>query len=1372
MDKFAVDLDKVLDELEQSEGLLSERLPEAQFPALEASGTTTQPNSKCRGDVPHQNGDHSIAPPSSVIAPTTTRLLTDPKRASSDGVTSGEAYLWDDAPSATPLHSERNAKNGMTHIPTSAAETSTAQLQDCVDFSGAPTTTHVIGHDKPTVPVSDPNQSSCLRDFAERPGYSSRQLSSAVPPDDNALAETCGVSTLPAADSHESGGGANLYCRQKDQHDDGAQLWTTCGVPEQSVPCAESRTLPAASEAILEGVCSGGASNAVLPKSSVLDESFQGPDLLSLSPVEYSNASDCPGAPKSLIILSPDSAEMQNVSSPEQLVSRNLVQDGRTIHDSSLLDSVSYLPQVEAAMPSSGVAKGTSVSDSSELPDDRSLQTVAPHLPEALKPISVSDDRSSKQENSNDVTSNAQQASKLPAVPCFERTEDQSLPADLSACSKCEQNSQGAHQSCPDALTRPTAGDGAQSSGTAHVSSCGPSVLLSDHSSGPTDSTDLQEQLVATQPVAQDCTREMDASSTSPSEGSSALPATPSVSPPPRVSPPDPALLSYSPPRSSSAPPGALPASPVRAPSTLSSASSSASAGPPSTDGLDDSVHLEGGASDHVFTDEATVITEARCLDDGERVVGFDTAAPDVTDEELNQLLREEEGGDDEGERNFLPPLSEEEQMLGKVKPFWIPDEEAPACMLCFGRFTVLKRRHHCRACGKVLCSSCCNQKAPLPCLENREGRVCLPCLTVLQRVAAVERLGGPSPANPAAYCSRGPPPLQGAPQSPPLTVLVPVLRRGPRPDGEAPKQVMFSDGIRPGGDLSDEVVPSTMPGPPRELGCRDGPAESLLQERRVVLSDIEGPLPPVALSASQRDLKLENEADLMIVLQDPNVEPVAFALTRNLHVLVKIVTVECGGARQCWNFCSRGLATLGVDEVVLLLEREPGESRIPRDALRLYATLQGIGATGAHRGAVPGGALVGGGGTATSTASVGAFQPLPFPEGVLGSSDHGGFLLLPHMGQCLDGLVLPRPPWLCAVLLQRLEMPWARLLPLRLLLRLGAEFEVYPYPMVSVRGRRSVYLEVGHTIMTVLLDFRNFQYQLASLSGLLVHLEGRQTTVRVPRNRYDALVRVLDGNEHVLALAGNLSPEADAHLVCVQAPDAGTYHSQALQALPGSAVEITGASFVVFSGALKGPGEAKHSVVEDGVLVQLSPASMGSLRTALRAMRDWHVPVVPSAPGEESGHIAVVWTEDDRPKNTGVRSPIDGRSLEGVTGVRLRAFSDFCARGLCLRWTEFFLLSCDGPTWGGCEDPQRAAEGLARAFCEALLPHLVLLQPLSPLGLRAQLGPDQVGYEAGAQGQPLPVVCQEPLDCALVPLLSGPQEPMQLEMLFHVVYQ
>lgn len=40
--------------------------------------------------------------------------------------------------------------------------------------------------------------------------------------------------------------------------------------------------------------------------------------------------------------------------------------------------------------------------------------------------------------------------------------------------------------------------------------------------------------------------------------------------------------------------------------------------------------------------------------------------------------------------------------VLGKQPPFWVPDSDAPSCMLCDVKFTVLKRRHHCRACGKV----------------------------------------------------------------------------------------------------------------------------------------------------------------------------------------------------------------------------------------------------------------------------------------------------------------------------------------------------------------------------------------------------------------------------------------------------------------------------------------------------------------------------------------------------------------------------------------------------------------------------------------------------------------------------------------------
>lgn len=41
---------------------------------------------------------------------------------------------------------------------------------------------------------------------------------------------------------------------------------------------------------------------------------------------------------------------------------------------------------------------------------------------------------------------------------------------------------------------------------------------------------------------------------------------------------------------------------------------------------------------------------------------------------------------------------------LGRVAPTWVPDAEAPTCMECDARFTFTKRRHHCRACGKVSC--------------------------------------------------------------------------------------------------------------------------------------------------------------------------------------------------------------------------------------------------------------------------------------------------------------------------------------------------------------------------------------------------------------------------------------------------------------------------------------------------------------------------------------------------------------------------------------------------------------------------------------------------------------------------------------------
>lgn len=41
--------------------------------------------------------------------------------------------------------------------------------------------------------------------------------------------------------------------------------------------------------------------------------------------------------------------------------------------------------------------------------------------------------------------------------------------------------------------------------------------------------------------------------------------------------------------------------------------------------------------------------------------------------------------------------MTEEQMMLGTVSPHWVPDEEAPHCMICENKFTLVRRRHHCR---------------------------------------------------------------------------------------------------------------------------------------------------------------------------------------------------------------------------------------------------------------------------------------------------------------------------------------------------------------------------------------------------------------------------------------------------------------------------------------------------------------------------------------------------------------------------------------------------------------------------------------------------------------------------------------------------
>merc|ERR1712232_1288746 len=70
---------------------------------------------------------------------------------------------------------------------------------------------------------------------------------------------------------------------------------------------------------------------------------------------------------------------------------------------------------------------------------------------------------------------------------------------------------------------------------------------------------------------------------------------------------------------------------------------------------------------------------------------------------------------------------SEGDSDCGEVTPIessvvWMPDEAAHSCCKCSKSFTFLRRRHHCRGCGRIFCAEC----APRTGTEHK--RLCGDC--------------------------------------------------------------------------------------------------------------------------------------------------------------------------------------------------------------------------------------------------------------------------------------------------------------------------------------------------------------------------------------------------------------------------------------------------------------------------------------------------------------------------------------------------------------------------------------------------------------------------------------------------------------------
>ncbi|KAJ7423956.1 Zinc finger FYVE domain-containing protein 16 [Pitangus sulphuratus] len=741
-------------------------------------------------------------------------------------------------------------------------------------------------------------------------------------------------------------------------------------------------------------------------------------------------------------------------------------------------------------------------------------------------------------------------------------------------------------------------------------------------------------------------------------------------------------------------------------------------------------------------------------------------------------------------------------------QPLWVPDSEAPNCMNCQVKFTFTKRRHHCRACGKVFCGSCCKRKCKLQYMD-KEARVCTGCYDDINKglcpkeqrrvwfadgilpngeVADTIKLSSGtkrssqdlSPVNPDLPETQ---PAANQEEDDMLTDVkqkeeIDIMTRMEESHPSVP-----SDSAQQGVPGQSEVVPSYKSVTPGTEECSTAKAE------KTSCSAVDQAARHVSISPSsyralcgiekcvRRDISLVPDGDKLPPLllavgekgKDPVVEehpshqkitsllgeggptPLTFIINANLLVNVKLITCS---SERCWCFSTNGLHGLGQAEIVILLQRLPDEDVFPSEMFKLFLNI--------YKDAMKG-------------RFVRNMENITFTENFLSNKEHGGFLFVSPTFQKLDDQILPDNPFLCGILIHKLEIPWAKVFPIRLMLRLGAEYGAYPTPLVSYRHRKPLFGEIGHTIMNLLVDLRNYQYTLHTIDNLFVHVEMGRSCIKIPLKKYNEIMKVINSsNEHVISIGASFNTEADSHLVCVQNKH-GLYHTQAVSAM-GHPRKVTGASFVVFNGALKTSSGflAKSSIVEDGLMVQITRETMESLRQALRDKKDFRITCGKMDTGDVKEYVDICWVENEEKTNQGILSPVDGKSIGGTQSEKAPQGRDFEREGKVMKCTEICYFVKDNELSSAV--PHQFAKEIATACSTALCPHLKTLKSngMNKIGLRVSIDSDMVEYLAGSGGHLLPQNYLNDLDSALIPVIHGGMSdpttlPLKMELIFFI---
>ncbi|XP_065314015.1 zinc finger FYVE domain-containing protein 9-like isoform X2 [Gordionus sp. m RMFG-2023] len=707
--------------------------------------------------------------------------------------------------------------------------------------------------------------------------------------------------------------------------------------------------------------------------------------------------------------------------------------------------------------------------------------------------------------------------------------------------------------------------------------------------------------------------------------------------------------------------------------------------------------------------------------------------------------------------------------MLGYIKPFWIPDDQTDCCMYCDQKFTIVKRRHHCRACGKILCANCCNKKLVLPSMDFKLSRVCMACFQLLENDIdfspsntstnnyeynenssprtihnaeifnsntnklpndnSVKTFSSPDPLKPEQYCSTLPPMMQvlnSKVSATPPVVYVPVMNKqgilknnsntkiststihhrtssNPTRDksiyssskshgspsiscksdnteidqntnnnnNKLKKQVMFSDGVRPGGDLSllgDNMVkasPSSTTKTKMKYGKRPKNDANVNNDSTFLILPAIHHIPPPILRFNSDTSDLLNIYSRGIIptnsstSSDDLPSSITLSICSNLKLLAKINDLSCcqPGTEDYLILATRGMCNVAQQEIIAVFPITPlrnyahDEQTIYNDKCNmdvLENVKYLISDFGFQMYNIYVNAIKGKGVNTLDFVPFIKFSPKQTPTQsssksseisnnytklkLSDNSSHSGLLFFePTKCHCLSNLPFKTnhfcdnknynnnvSPCLIALLIHKWETPWAKLLPLRLLFRLGFEYKTYPYPLISILDRKSTFFEINHTIINLLADCRNFKYTLRRIPGLFISLSDKTVTITLSKINFKEVFNVANemSSDHVLAFAGNFDSSVHAHLLCLQ-NESDSHYRKDWFVNPYKENEgntTTAATFVVFNGSLKKSFQThpehkencvRISLVEDGIIVHVTPQDLSLITNALKDMKE-----------------------------------------------------------------------------------------------------------------------------------------------------------------------